>query len=81
MKGVTARVPYGSKSKQIVTEYSKQIATFLNSKDVKMIVIACNTATALAFSELKKYTSVPIIEVITPGSTSAFLNTKNKNEL
>ncbi len=76
--GDTARVPYGSKSKEIVTEYSKQIVNFLESKNVKMIVIACNTATALAFEELKKFTNIPIIEVITPGSNSAFNNTKNK---
>ncbi len=76
--GDTARVPYGSKSKEIVTEYSKQIVNFLNTKNVKMIVIACNTATALAFSDLKKHTNIPIIEVITPGSFSAFNTTVNK---
>ncbi len=76
--GDTARVPYGSKSKEIVTDYSKQIVNFLNTKNVKMIVIACNTATALSFEELKKYTNIPIIEVITPGSVSAFENTLNK---
>ncbi len=75
--GDTARVPYGSKSKEIVTEYSKQIVNFLNTKNVKLIVIACNTATALAYEELKKYTNIPIIEVITPGSMSAINNTKN----
>ncbi len=76
--GDTARVPYGSKSKEIVTEYSKQIVKFLETKNVKMIVIACNTATALAFEDLKKFTNIPIIEVITPGSISATNNTKNK---
>lgn len=76
--GDTARVPYGSKSKEIVTEYSKQIVNFLQTKNVKMIVIACNTATALAFIELKKYTDIPIIEVITPGASSAFSSTINK---
>ncbi len=76
--GDTARVPYGSKSKEIVTEYSKQIVNFLKTKNVKMIVIACNTATALAFEDLKEFTNIPIIEVITPGSVSAFNNTKNK---
>ncbi len=76
--GDTARVPYGSKSKEIVTEYSKQIVSFLKSKNVKLIVIACNTATALAYEELKKYTDIPIIEVITPGSASAINSTKNK---
>lgn len=76
--GDTARVPYGSKSKEIVTEYSKQIVNFLKTKDVKMIVIACNTATALAFLDLLEYTDIPIIEVITPGAVSAYNNTKNK---
>ncbi len=75
--GDTARVPYGSKSQEIVTEYSKQIVNFLKTKNVKMIVIACNTATALAFEELKSYTDIPIIEVISPGGFSAVNNTKN----
>ncbi len=76
--GDTARVPYGSKSQEIVTEYAKQIVNFLTTKNVKMIVIACNTATALAFTELEKYTDIPIIEVITPGSAAAVSSTKNK---
>ena len=51
--GDTARVPYGSKSKNTVCKYSKQIAKFLLTQDVKAIVIACNTASALAREELR----------------------------
>lgn len=76
--GDTKRVPYGDKSKEVITNYCFQIVDFLKSKNVKMIVIACNTATALAFSDLKKYTDIPIIEVITPGSINACEVTKNK---
>ena len=50
--GDTARTPYGSKSKETVTRYSKQIARFLQTFQVKTIVVACNTASALALEEL-----------------------------
>ena len=50
--GDTARVPYGSKSKQTVLKYSKQIVRFLKTKNVKAIVVACNTASALALDEI-----------------------------
>ena len=48
--GDTARVPYGSKSKDIITKYSRQIIRFLLTENVKAIVIACNTASALAIA-------------------------------
>lgn len=76
--GDTKRVPYGNKSKDTITKYALQIVDFLESKNVKMIVIACNTVTALAFDELKKYTNIPLIEVITPGSINASEQTVNK---
>ena len=52
--GDTARVPYGSKSKETVTRYSRQIIRFLEKQNVKAIVVACNTASAYALDELEK---------------------------
>lgn len=52
--GDTARVPYGSKSKETVTRFSRQIVRFLQSKQVKAIVVACNTASAYALDDLEK---------------------------
>lgn len=52
--GDTARVPYGSKSRQTIIRYSRQIVRFLRTQDVKAIVVACNTASALALSDIEK---------------------------
>ena len=68
--GDTARVPYGSKSKDTIVKYSKEIVNFLISKNVKMIVIACGTASSLAYNELVKEFDIPIINVITPTAKS-----------
>lgn len=75
--GDTARVPYGTKSKETICKYSKQIAKFLITKEVKAIVIACNTASALALRELEKWVEVPIIDVVQPGAKMAAESTKN----
>jgi len=75
--GDTARVPYGSKSKETILTYSRQIVSFLLSKKVKAIVIACNTATAFSLDIIKKEISVPIIGVIEPGAYTAYKTTKN----
>ncbi|MBR4110700.1 MAG: glutamate racemase [Clostridia bacterium] len=64
--GDTARLPYGSKSKQTIIEFSKQIVNFLISKDVKMIIIACGTASACAYDVLKDLYDIPIRSIITP---------------
>ena len=76
--GDTARVPYGNKSKATIVRYSKQITDFLLKQNVKAIVIACNTATALAIEELEKNCPVPIIGVVDPGTRAAIAATKNK---
>ena len=76
--GDTARVPYGSKSKDTIIRYSKQIINFLKTKDVKAIVIACNTASALALDEVQKEIDVPIIGVVEPGARAALEVTKAK---
>ncbi len=77
--GDTARLPYGVKSKELVIQYSKQIAKFLIKKDAKMIIVACNTATAMALEELEyNFKDTPIIGVIEAGSIQASLDSKNK---
>lgn len=59
--GDTARVPYGSKSRDNIIRFSRQIIRFLETKNVKAIVIACNTASALALDTVQKETDVPVI--------------------
>lgn len=76
--GDTAHVPYGSKSKSVVTDFSLNIAAFLRKKNVKMIVVACNTASAYALSLLRKKFDIPLIGVIDPGAKNAVEKTKNK---
>ncbi len=75
--GDTARVPYGSKSNQTVIEYSIQDANFLIKKNVKAIVVACNTASSVALDELRKNFSVPVIGMIEPGGEMAVKESKN----
>lgn len=75
--GDNSRTPYGTKSRGTVIRYSLQNMKFLESKDVKMIVIACNTASAYAYEELKTRSKVPVVEVVTPGADEACRATKN----
>lgn len=77
--GDTAHVPYGSKSKETVTEYSLNIAKFLESKNVKLILVACNTASALALPTIRRHIKVPVLGVISPGAKCAVKASKNKN--
>lgn len=77
--GDTARVPYGSKSKNTVLKYSKQIVRFLRTKEVKAIVIACNTASALALDEIASEMDIPVIGVVKPGAKMAVETTKTGN--
>lgn len=76
--GDTARVPYGTKSKEAVTKYSKQNVRFLLSKDVKAIIVACNTASSNSLDELRATFDVPIFGVVVPGVEEALRATKNK---
>lgn len=76
--GDTARVPYGSKSKDNIIRYSRQIIHFLQTKGVKAIVIACNTASALALDVVKDEFDIPIIGVVEPGARAALKETKTK---
>lgn len=75
--GDTARVPYGTKSKETVTRYSRQIVHFLLEKGVKAIVVACNTASAFALEEIRGDLPVPIIGVVKPGARVAVETTGN----
>ncbi len=75
--GDTARVPYGSKSRDVIERFSLEIGQFLLKQDVKMIVVACNTASAFALPALKNRFSVPIIGVIEPGARAALGATRS----
>lgn len=75
--GDTARVPYGNKSKETVTRFSRQIVRFLQMQDVKAIVVACNTASAYALDELEHEVDIPIIGVVKPGAKTAIEATHN----
>ncbi len=75
--GDTARVPYGCKSKDTVTRFSKQIVHFLKTHQVKTIVVACNTVSACSFDILEKEVDVPMLEVVRPGAKVAAETTRN----
>lgn len=75
--GDTARVPYGTKSKDTIVRYTRQNIRFLMTQDVKAIVIACNTATAFALETVEKELDIPLIGVIHAGSKTAVEATRN----
>ncbi len=77
--GDTARVPYGTKSKDTVIRYSRQIVRFLKTRNVKAIVIACNTASAYAMETLQRELDLPIIGVVKPGAKVAASATTGGN--
>ena len=76
--GDTARVPYGTKSKETVTRFAFSGIRFLLSCDVKMIIVACNTVSATCLDRLQESTPVPVIGVIDPGARAAALSTRNR---
>lgn len=76
--GDTARVPYGSKSQNTIIRFSEQIIRFLKTKEVKAIVIACNTASALALDAVRDEFDIPIMGVIVPGARAAVETTQNR---
>jgi len=75
--GDTGRYPYGPRSPQIVRRFSAQNVEFLLRQKVKFIVVACNTASAVALPELKRNHQVPMIGVIEPGASAAIRSTRN----
>jgi len=76
--GDTARVPYGPKSPNTVIEYSIQNSRFLLQQGIKILVVACNTSSAVAVPALQQLTDIPIIGVIEPGAEQAARTTKNQ---
>jgi glutamate racemase len=75
--GDTARVPYGTKSKETITKFSVQNVEFLMKHNVKLVLVACNTASSLSLDFLKRCFRVPIIGVIEPGARNAVNTTRN----
>ena len=76
--GDTARVPYGSKSRETIIRYSRQIIRFLKEQQVKAIVVACNTASAFALDAVSAEFDIPVLGVIESGARVAAQQTKNK---
>ena len=76
--GDTARLPYGSKSVDTVARYAVEAAHFLENQGIEMLVVACNTATALALDQIIKASPVPVVGVVEPGAEKAAASTKNK---
>lgn len=75
--GDTARVPYGGKSRATVERYSLEISGLLLAEGAKAIVVACNTASALALERLRELFRAPIIGVVDPGAEAAVRQTRN----
>ncbi len=75
--GDVARLPYGNKSPETIRKYGEQILRFLVQRDVKMLIIACNTASTV-FLEENSFNGLPLFNVISPGSSAAIESTKNK---
>ena len=75
--GDTARLPYGTRSRDMVTKYAAQCIRFLVGKNVKMAVIACNTVSAGSFTNLSSLFTLPLVSVIEPGARAAAETTQN----
>jgi len=76
--GDTARVPYGVKSPDTVARYAGQITNFLLAKNVKLLIVACNTMAAVALPAIAALSPAPVLEVISAGAASALAATKTK---
>ena len=75
--GDTARVPYGTRSSETIARYSFECTDFLIKKGVKILVVACNTVSAISLAGIRERVSVPVIGVIEPGARAALAATKN----
>lgn len=75
--GDTARVPYGTKSPDTVVRYARSCAHILVSRDIKLLVVACNTASAFALETLRDELDIPVLGVIEPGAIAAVRATRN----
>jgi glutamate racemase len=76
--GDTARVPYGVKSAETITAYARQITEFLLHRDVKLLIIACNTMAAVAYEAVTTLSPVPVLDVIDAGARTAAAATRTK---
>src|ERR1035437_190842 len=76
--GDTARLPYGTKSNEVIVRYSKENTGFLLAKGIKMLVVACNTSSAVALDAIASDTMVPVIGVIEPGARAAVKASRNR---
>ncbi len=76
--GDTARVPYGIRSPETVTRYSFECTGFLLKQNIKLLVVACNTVSAISLQRIRESVSIPVIGVIQPGARAAVSSTKNK---
>lgn len=77
--GDTARVPYGIKSVETINRYASQITEFLMKKEVKLLIVACNTMAAVALQTIKDLSNVPVLEVIAAGAKSAAKDSRTKS--
>ncbi|KXK04571.1 MAG: glutamate racemase [Ignavibacteriaceae bacterium] len=77
--GDNARLPYGTKSKETVISYSIECLKFLLKKKVKIVIVACNTASSYALPFISRLTKIPVIGVIEPGANAAVSNTSNNH--
>ena len=75
--GDTARVPYGSKSPDTVRRFASENIEFLKKKDVKLLVVACNTASSIALPEIKEKEDIPVTGVLLPGARAAAKATRS----
>lgn len=76
--GDTARVPYGTRSKEVITQFAKELVNFLLKRGVKALIAACNTISAVSLTEIEKESPVPIVGVVKPVVKVAVRKTKNK---
>lgn len=76
--GDTARVPYGTKSPETVSRYAHEITGFLVRRDIKLLVVACNTVSAVALNGIKRQFPIPVVGVIEPGAKRAVEISKGK---
>ncbi|MBI9078858.1 MAG: glutamate racemase [Pseudodesulfovibrio sp.] len=78
--GDTARLPYGTKSPQTVSRYAVQCAAELVGRNIKLLVVACNTASAMALDALREiYSDIPVVGVVEPGAQAACVATRNRS--
>lgn len=76
--GDTARVPYGIRSPETVIRYALEISKFLSLKDIKMLVVACNTASSVSLEAIQSRVSIPVVGVIEPGAKAAVAATESR---